>query len=313
KAKLDSENQRRRNEFDATLTELSSVEDLVKEAIDELGSVEVEKGFLATRNAREGEDGQDRTLVLRDFIEESNVEALRADIQHAIDSVTTAQRTLASSTEAFDTELKNVRKQLARHRRVVVNASGSVSLSCTSSSSSASSKHLRQTNASTSGPSLKVITELLHSLETKAEYLADLLQSLVRHYDLCVSAVRHTDGGWAAAKSIVGDLSTSSANDKPPQDHEDGPKVTRDNEACDESAPDELEPLSTSEYHQMLNVINADAPLAEDVTVEIHEHLAEMENTLAHPMINRGREHTFVNRAASGKPGRLRRRVWLMV
>ncbi|KAI5289917.1 autophagy protein 17 [Ascosphaera aggregata] len=284
-----------KHELGETIAELDGANDLVKEALEELGSTQVEKGFLVGRED-EGDMQAEQGLTLRDFIEESGVQGLHADLKDAIDNVSAVQLAFVSSNEVFDSEIKGIRKQLARHRQVVIKACDSVSSSAISSFSSASSRHSRNNFTDDNGPSLAVLPELLRTLESRAEYLADLLQSLVRHYDLCVTALRHTEGGWAAARSIVGDLSADTKFDtrKPGSaaQHDDG---SRDHNVqhADQGRPlDDLEPLSPEEYQQMLQVITTDAPLAMDAACEIAEHLAEMEGTLTHVL--QGRD-AFVN------------------
>ncbi|KAI5307265.1 autophagy protein 17 [Ascosphaera pollenicola] len=297
-------------ELRSTVAELDSADELVKKAVEELGNMQVEKGFLMGRDGDGDGIGvgggvvhhSEQGLTLRDFIEESGVQGLHADLKDAIDNVTASQQAFASSNETFDAELKAIRKQLARHRQVVIKACGSVSSSSTTSSTSSTSSRITKPTPTTTitsndngnGPSLAVLPDLLRSLESRGEYLAGLLQSLVRHYDLCVSALRHTEGGWAAARSILGDLPANidfnghthpiPAVSHPPDDEnrvsaDHRPKSQQQQLQHDGGPPNDLEPMSMEEYHQLLQVIDHDAPVAADVACEISEYLAEMENT----------------------------------
>ena len=93
--------------------------------------------------------------------------------------------------------------------------------------------------------------------------MASLLDSLVRHFDLCVNAIRHTEGGYAAVRKA--------ASSQPPGSD----PVSVSGVINTESAPDE--PISSDERRQMLDVLEHDASQVEDVVEELREFLAEME------------------------------------
>ena len=95
--------------------------------------------------------------------------------------------------------------------------------------------------------------------------MAGLLQSLVNHFDLCVSAIRNTEGGYAAA--------LKAASDQPPG--ADPVSVSGVMKAEGESAHEE--PISEEERKEMLDVLVKDASQVEDVVLELREFLAEME------------------------------------
>ncbi len=100
----------------------------------------------------------------------------------------------------------------------------------------------------------------LRDLEDHATEMADLLQALVRHYDLCVSALKHTEGGGeAVAQATEGDADAAA-------------DVPVANPAAD-GAP----PMSDEERAEMLAVLDKDAAEVEDVVTEIKERGAEME------------------------------------
>lgn len=114
---------------------------------------------------------------------------------------------------------------------------------------------------------------MLHSLETHAQEMANLLQSLVQHFDICVTAVKHTEGGGAAAQSITGDMPSGvPVGGRTGSNAEGGMKMG------DPSAP--LDPLSESDYREMVNVLIKDAAEAEDVVLEIQDRIGDMESVL---------------------------------
>jgi len=94
--------------------------------------------------------------------------------------------------------------------------------------------------------------------------MASLLDSLVQHFDLCVNAIKHTEGGFAAVKKAATD------NQLP-----DGVTVSG---VIEEPSNDSgLKPLSDEDRRQMLTVLSNDAAEVEDVVLELHQRLQSME------------------------------------
>jgi autophagy-related protein 17 len=120
---------------------------------------------------------------------------------------------------------------------------------------------------SSTSPSLHLespIPQLIQSLEENAAEMASLLDSLVQHFDLCVNAIKHTEGGFAAVKKAATD------NQLP-----DGVTVSG---VIEEPGNDSgLEPLSDEDRRQMLTVLSNDAAEVEDVVLELHQRLQSME------------------------------------
>jgi autophagy-related protein 17 len=106
-----------------------------------------------------------------------------------------------------------------------------------------------------------LIPPLFHALTTHATEMASLLSSLVAHYDLCTSALKHTEGGGEAARQA-----TPSSDYDSPED------------SLYKNLP--LGSLNEHERQEMLAVVDNDAQEVEDVTLEINERLSEMETTL---------------------------------
>lgn len=209
----------------------------------------------------EGEE----TKSLHDFVDERGVEELNSTLKSSIDRTNAAQVELDSSNHAFDDELQSIKKALGTYRATTKLASSRASVSSSSS----------QSGSNSSMPSLSSMPTTVHSLEMHAQEMANLLESLVRHFDLCVTGVKHTDGGGAAAQSITGDMPAGMASKRPNIEGEINANL---------NAP--LDPLTGSEYREMVNVIINDAAEAEDVVMEIQDRIGEMEtameNLLAH-------------------------------
>jgi autophagy-related protein 17 len=109
------------------------------------------------------------------------------------------------------------------------------------------------------------IPHVLQSLEENAAEMASLLDSLVSHFDLCVNAIKHTEGGFAAVKQAA-------TNNQLPE----GVTVSG---VIQEPGNDSgmLEPLSEEDRRQMLTVLSSDAAEVEDVVLELHQRLSSME------------------------------------
>ena len=114
------------------------------------------------------------------------------------------------------------------------------------------------------------IPALLGELQSHAAEMAHLLVSLTDHYDACVSAVRHTDGGSLALRHAV------SENRIP-----DGVSVSGVLPSPSNSTA--LSPLSEHDRADMLNVISNDAAELPGVIADLSTRLGEMETLL--PMI----------------------------
>jgi autophagy-related protein 17 len=109
------------------------------------------------------------------------------------------------------------------------------------------------------------IPESLHALEIHAQEMASLLDSLVSHFDLCVNAIRHTEGGFAAVRKAASSL--------PPGVE----PVSVSGVMSAESEDLNEEPLSEEDRKEMMKVLHNDAAQVEDVFAELREHLSEME------------------------------------
>jgi autophagy-related protein 17 len=97
-----------------------------------------------------------------------------------------------------------------------------------------------------------------------ATAMASLLGSLVRHYDLSVTALKHTEGGGEAAKRAVQQVGDDQA----------------DAVAMEESLylKTHREPISEEERNEMLAVLENDAEEVEDVVSELRDRNREQED-----------------------------------
>lgn len=95
--------------------------------------------------------------------------------------------------------------------------------------------------------------------------MASLLDSLVSHFDLCVNAIRHTEGGYAAVRKA--------ASSQPPG----AEPVSVSGVMNTEDDPSIEEPMSDEERREMLDVLEKDAAQVDDVMMELRDFLSEME------------------------------------
>ncbi|GAM39399.1 hypothetical protein TCE0_034f10918 [Talaromyces pinophilus] len=265
RGEIENISHRGRAEFAAVLTELDDVDERLRQTLDKLRQTVVHPSFRP-----EGEEPKS----LHDFVDERGVEELQVILKAAIDRTTAAQSQLDTSSSSFDEELRALQHALGRYRTTMELASSRSSLSA--SSPSASSPALVSPSS---------IPPLLRSLESHAQEMADLLESLVHHFDRCVTAVKHTEGGGAVARSITGDM-PQGLNVRHAEDTASG---------ADPGANDTVDPMTDSDYEDMLGVLTKDAGEAEDVVLEIQERSSEMETILESILAHRDSVITVYN------------------
>lgn len=189
--------------------------------------------------------------TLHDFIDESGhqnlFESLRQDINH--------YNTLSNT---FHDTQADLDKSLSILADALTKADG------------ASRRPLTHPSKQTSDPEPpQHIPDLFQSLTTHATDIAALLQSLIEHYDLCSTALKHTEGGGDAARAATEDTTST-----PPDDN--------DPAALDASlfTNKHRDPITLAEKAEMLSVLDTDAQEVDDVVLEIRDRLVEMESQL---------------------------------
>ncbi|KAI9837730.1 MAG: hypothetical protein M1819_006664 [Sarea resinae] len=223
-------------EFQAVLEDLDTAEANLQQTLGQLRSTMVEAAFRP-----EGEEPKS----LHDFVDEQGVDSLMAAFRDAIDITNDAQREFAASNHAFDLDLQSI--------QTTIKAAETGALQPLAEEEEEEGDEGQE--GKSRAPEL-AIPSLLQSLESHAKEMADLLESLVRHFDLCVTAIKHTEGGGAAAQSITGDLPAGVGVDE------------------DEQPP---EPITEQERIEMVWVLSKDAEEVDDVVSEIRDRLTDME------------------------------------
>ena len=171
----------------------------------------------------EGESS--RTLI--DFVEEAGVKGLTEAIKESIHDTVHAWQEYDESDKATEVEFTRQLKSLRRE----------------------SSKATLQ------------LPHILQDMEEHAKEMAIDLEGLVRHFDLCVNAVKHVEGGSAVAQQIAGDMPS-----------EVGLDIESDTKDVKPA------PISEEERQNMLEVLERDSHDVDDVVDEIRDRLADMEN-----------------------------------
>lgn len=116
------------------------------------------------------------------------------------------------------------------------------------------------------------IPELLVSLVEHSHCMAQLLTSLTKHFDLCVTAVRTTEGGAALARRRAAEVTQSQGGD--------GVSISGVIADQESHMPD-LEPITTQDRADMLDIVVSDAAEVDSVIQEINERLHAMEEDFA--------------------------------
>lgn len=122
------------------------------------------------------------------------------------------------------------------------------------------------------------IQNLLEALTTQAQAMAEDLTSLNRHFDMCVTAVRGTEGGAAMAIRRAADMrhSQTSASDQVSISGVMGP---HDDSESQTAGGDE--PMTAEERVEAIAVVVQDAPEVDGTVAELRAGLAQMEADFA--------------------------------
>ena len=198
---------------------------------DTLGKL---RGTIVEKGLRPGEEAG-RNLL--DFMNEEGVEGLVGGIKEGLDGAGQGMGEFEGGNRDFEEEVEVV-------RRLIHGEGGKGGGDAVGSAGQ--------------GQEGSPIPQILHAMEDHAREMATGLESLVSHYDLCVTAIKQTEGGDDAALKIAGDLP-------------EGVDIGQDAGA----APPE--PMDDHERMEMMRVLEEDAGQVEDVVMEIRDHLAEME------------------------------------
>ncbi|KAI0122502.1 autophagy-related protein 17 [Daldinia grandis] len=182
---------------------------------------------------------------LLDFIDESQVERISDALKENIQSLQNIQKSFDGDLLRFDTDMRLL-------SRTLCGAPSSPSPSASSSERS--------------------LPQLFSSMIDNSRAMAELLSSLTKHFDLCVTAVRTTEGGAALARIKAAEAIDSQS----------GVSVSISGVIAEqESHMPEDEPISPEDRAQMLEVVMQDASEVDDVVRELNIRLQSMESDFA--------------------------------
>ncbi|KAF5021297.1 hypothetical protein F66182_6695 [Fusarium sp. NRRL 66182] len=184
--------------------------------------------------------GEERRSLL-DFIDEGGVHGVREAMKQSIQELQAIQQSFDGDLLRFDTDIRNLKK-------IIVDTP---SLS-------------RDTSDGSNPPT----GELLESLVDHSANMAQLLTSLTHHFDMCVTAIRTTEGAVALARRRAAEATQSQGSD--------GVSISGVI-AEQESNISDLEPKTAKDRAEMLKVVVQDAGEVDDVVQEIQERLTAME------------------------------------
>ncbi|KAK4502560.1 hypothetical protein PRZ48_005986 [Zasmidium cellare] len=239
------------DEFEGTLATLDKAHSRLEKTLKTLRKTVVQtQRSQEQRHGQSESDGEtsettERTAseqkTLFHFIDEENHEALQSALRGLIDEYHIAKGDLDGNLQIFDNLLRSITNKLSDR----LDESDSPD---------------RPTIYDEPPPSIE---ELFHRMEEHATEMASNLQNLVQHYDLCITALKHTEGGGEAAKQAI-----QSA------------ELTKGTPGSEESLYGKTvpEPISEEELTQMLDVIDKDSEEVEDVVTEISERGSDMES-----------------------------------
>ena len=194
------------------------------------------------------EDSKQKTLY--DFVDEANHEDLLASLRTLIDTFNDSRADLDDNIARFDESIARIASALQGGDDGETDGSNPPSKITPYDE-----------------PPLSIPT-LFHDMESHAAEMATLLQSLISHYDLCVSALKHTEGGGEAAREAV------QAADE----------LAKNAQGVEESlyaAATVPDPMDAAERTEMLRILENDAAEVEDVVGELRERGSEIESLYA--------------------------------
>ncbi|KJZ76468.1 hypothetical protein HIM_04197 [Hirsutella minnesotensis 3608] len=187
-------------------------------------------------------EGERRNLL--DFVDETSVHAMREAMKKSIQEFQGIQQSFDGDLLRFETDIRNLKKIMTEL------------------------PPLNMTEAPAKGP----MVQLLLTMDEHSSTMAHLLTSLTKHFDMCVTAIRTTEGAAALARRKAAEVTQSQGSD--------GVSISGVI-AEQETHMSDLEPKTAQDRSEMLRVVMQDAEEVEDVVQEIQERLAAMQRESA--------------------------------
>ncbi|KAK2616491.1 autophagy protein 17 [Conoideocrella luteorostrata] len=217
-------------DFKKLVKDMDSMEADVTDTMNMLRDTQVQSALQPINGERKN---------LLDFVDETNVHAMREDMKQNIQDLHNVQQSLDRDLLRFETDIQSLRK--------ILDASP-----------------LSSGNDDVHQPAIT----LLLSMDDHSGTMASLLSSLTKHFDMCVTAIRTTEGAAALARRKAAEVTQSQGSD--------GVSISGVI-AEQESHMSNLEPKTAEDRAEMLKIVVQDAELVDDVVREIQERLTAVE------------------------------------
>ncbi|KAK3369697.1 autophagy-related protein 17 [Lasiosphaeria ovina] len=219
-----------RREFTQLIRTLDSANSKLEQTMAGLRDTIVESAFRPA--------GEEKKCLM-DFVDEKSVDAMRDALKTSLAELQAIQTSFDGDLLRFETDLRNLNKAMTA--------------ATSTASPSSSSTH-------------QDMSHLLADLIDQSGAMAEHLASLNRHFDMCVTAVRTTEGGAALARRRAAEVS------------EDGNGVSISGIIAEQDSHiAELEPMDPRERAEIVQVVMQDAPEVDDVTADIQAMLQRLE------------------------------------
>ncbi|KAJ4159369.1 uncharacterized protein LMH87_008271 [Akanthomyces muscarius] len=179
---------------------------------------------------------------LLDFVDEESVNRMRDAMKKSIEEFQGIQQSFDGDLLRFDNDIRELKKIIVE------------------SQTQESDDEEQAAQAWT--------MDIVMGLVENSTVMAQLLTSLTTHFDMCVTAIRTTEGGAALARRRAAEVNQAQGSD--------GVSISGVI-AEQESNTSDMEPTTDSDRAEMLRVVVQDAGEVSDVVQEIQERLASME------------------------------------
>ncbi|PHH71073.1 hypothetical protein CDD82_6762 [Ophiocordyceps australis] len=205
-------------------------------------------------------DDRESRRNLLDFVDETGVHAMRDSMKKSVEELQAIQQSFDADMARFETDIRNLQKVLA-DLHLSPNA---------------------QANMHPPQDAAMAPLELLLTIDHHAACMADLLASLSKHFDMCVTAVRTTEGAAALARRRAAEATQTGPDANTNTTPNNGGDVSISGViAQQESHTPSLEPETAQDRAEMLRIVVQDAHEVDDVVAEIQQRLAAVEAAAA--------------------------------
>ena len=217
---------RSREELATTMQSMDAAHMRLRTSMEALNNTIVERGL------RPSEEEQ---KTLADFVDQDPPNQLEYEVAMTLDNIKKADVEVEVMKQAFAEGIGEAQTLVEKPASTVL------------------------TESSRELEAMSPVPDILDVMEDGATEMAENLESLVKHLDLCTNAIRHTEGGGKYAQSVVEDL--------PSDVHLD-----------DIDTKKSIEPMSDDERLEMIQIIEKDASEVDDVVAEIADRAEQLAN-----------------------------------